>query len=117
MSIETHPGKKTIAPPAPVNWGEVIPEGQRAQVIRFVLSDRVVTYPLHELHRWEHTAGETECLTISAGKEEIVVEGHELARIRAALDLGRLVEVRVNFTRTSAGRPGPCISRIAIEPA
>ena len=116
MSIETHPGSKSLVPPPPPNWGEIVPEGQAAVVVRFALVDRVVTFPVDQFKRWEHAPGEPELLTISTEKEQIVIEGRELAEVRAALDLGRLCEVRVNYTRSGA-RPGPRVQRIAIEPA
>ena len=117
MSIEVEPGKKPLARPAPPSWGEISPDGRIALVARFALGDRVVTFPVAQFKRWEHTAGEPELLTIKADKEEIVIEGRELTEIRAALDLGRLCEVRVNFPRSVAPRPGPQVRRITIETA
>lgn len=117
MSIESHPGQKPLVPPPPPSWGEIAPAGQTALVVRFALVDRVVTFPLDQFKRWEHAAGEPELLTISTEKEEIVIEGRELAEVRAALDLGRLCEVRINYPRSSSARPGPRVLRIAIEPA
>jgi hypothetical protein len=117
MSIDPHPGKKPLVPPPPPNWGEIAPAGETAVVVRFALVDRVVTFPVAEFKRWEHAASEPETLTISTEKEQIVLEGRELAEIRAALDLGRLSEVRVNYPRSSGARPGPRVQRIVIEPA
>jgi len=114
MSIEHQPGQKPLVPSPPPTWGEVTSEDKPAPVLRFVLADRVVTFPIAELKRWEHLAGEPEVLSISVGKELIVVEGKELEAIRAALDLKRLAEIRVNYERTKA-RPGPRVRRIAIE--
>jgi len=68
------------------------------------------------LTRWEHLAGRPETITISAGKERIVVEGRDLSQVHAALDLGRLSELRPNLARTG-GQPGPRVHRITIEPA
>jgi hypothetical protein len=117
MSIEPHPGKKPLVRPPPPSWGEIAPDGQTALVVRFALGDRAVTFPADEFKRWEHVPGEPELLTISTGKEQIVIEGRELAEVCAALDLGRLCEVRINFPRSSGVRPGPQVRRIAIEPA
>lgn len=117
MSIDPHPGKMPLLPPAPPNWGETVPEGKPVLVVRFALVDRVVTFPVDQFKRWEHIAGEPERLTISTDKEEIVIEGRELAEVRAALDLGRLCEVRINYPRPSSARPGPRVQRITIEPA
>ena len=117
MSIEPHPGKKPLVRPPPPSWGEIAPDGQTALVVRFALGDRVVTFPADEFKRWEHAAGEPELLTIRTGKEQIVIEGRELAEVRAALDLGRLCELRVNYPRSPGGRPGPRVRQITIEPA
>ncbi len=116
MSIEQQPGKKPLASTPPPTWGEVAPEGHAAAVVRFVLIDRVICYPVAELRRWEHVAGEPETLSINAGKELIVVEGRELNAVRSALDLGRLCEVRPTPERANV-RPGPRVRRITVEPA
>lgn len=117
MSIEPHPeGKPLVAAPPP-SWGEIAPAGQTATVMRFVLVDRVVTYPTEQFKRWEHVVGVPEMLTLTTGNEQVVVEGRELAEIRAALDLGRLCELRVNYPPKSGTRPGPQVRRIAIEAA
>ncbi len=117
MSIEQQSGKKLLVPRPPPPWGEIAPEGRTAAVVRFILPDRVVAYPHGELKRWEHAAGEPEMLTINAGKEQVVVEGRDLAAIRTALDLGRLCELRPTFNGKTGSRPGPQVRRIAIEPA
>jgi hypothetical protein len=116
MSIEAHPEKKPLALSAPPHWGEIAPKGETALVVRFILSDRVVTYPFSEFKRWEHVTGSAELLTIAAGKELVVIEGRELAPVRAALDLGTLSELRLTYPRSCA-RPGPRVQRIAIEPS
>lgn len=116
MSIEYQPGQKPLVPATPPTWGEITPEGEKATVVRFVLADRVVIFPFSQLKRWEHIAAEPEILSITVGKEQIVIEGAELAAICAALDLKRLSEVRVNHERSKA-RPGPRVRRIAIETA
>ena len=94
MSIEIFPGTKPLTRPAPPNWGEISPGGKTATVVRFALVDRWVSFPADQFKRWEHAVGEPEMLTIKTEKEEIVIEGRELAEIRAALDLGRLCELR-----------------------
>ena len=116
MSIEHEPGKRALAPPPPLTWGEVAPEGETARVVRFCLTDRVVTFPVSELRKWEHAAGEPELLTIDAGKEQVVIDGAHLSSVRAALDLGRLCELRPNHQRSPA-RPGPQVRSITIEAA
>lgn len=114
MSIQHQPGQKPLVPPPPPTWGEVAAEGAATSVVRFVLADRVVTFPLSELKRWEHVVGEPEVLSISVGRDQIVIEGAELGAIRSALDRKRLIEVRANHERSKA-RPGPRVRRIAIE--
>lgn len=116
MSIEHQPGQKPLVPAPPPTWGEVTPEGEKATVVRFVLVDRVVTFPFSQLKRWEHIAGEPEILSIIAGKEQVVIEGAELGAICVAIELKRLSEVRANHERSKA-RPGPRVRRIAIETA
>ncbi len=114
MSIQHQPGQRPLVPSPPPTWGELMAEDDDSGVVRFVLVDRIVTYPYAELKRWEHIAGEPERLLISAGRERIVIEGTELTAIRAALDKTRLCEVRINNERSKA-RPGPRVRRIAIE--
>ena len=115
MSIEIFPGTKPLTRPAPPNWGEISPGGKTATVVRFAHVDRWVSFPADQLRRWEHVVGEPELLTIKTDKEEIVIEGRELSEVRAALDLGKLCELRVNFPRPTGARPGPQVRRITIE--
>ncbi len=117
MSIETHPGAKPLLPAPPPNWGEFTPEGEVAVAVRFLLEQSVVTIPAMLFRRWEHTHGTPETLVIGTGSERIVIEGRNLGEVRAALDLGRLCELRVNYTTKAGARPGPHIRRITIEPA
>lgn len=115
MSIDPTPGAKPLTPPPPPSWGEIAPAGETAAVMRFVLVDRVVSYPAVEFQRWEHVLGVPEILTLTTDKELVMVEGRELTEIRAALDLGRLCELRVNYPPKTGKRPGPQVQRIAIE--
>jgi len=116
MSIHAHPDKDPLAPPPPRAWGVVVPEKQTVGAIRFVLADRSVSFPAGELRRWEHVAGTPETLTILAGREVITIEGLHLTEVRLALDETRLRELRVSGAKT-AGRIGPHVRRITIEPA
>lgn len=116
MSIQHQPGQKPLVPPPPPTWGEVAAEGASSSIVRFVLADRVVTFPLSELKRWEHVAGDPEVFSISIGREQIVIEGTELGAIRTALDKKQLIEVRATHERSKT-RPGPRVRRIAIETA
>jgi len=86
-------------------------------VVRFVLADRVVTYPAAQLKRWEHLLGDQETLVIRTDRDEVVIEGRDLTPIRTALDIGRLCELRLNYSAKVGARPGPQIRRITIEGA
>lgn len=116
MSIHQHPAGEPLAPPPGPLWGEVAPENERAVAVRFVLADRVVSFPFAELRRWEHTAGNPERLVVTAGCELVTIEGQHLAAIRAALDSAKLREVRTTPQKPSA-RAAPAVRRITIEPA
>lgn len=117
MSIEPRSASEPLVPQPPPEWGEVAPDGQTAQVVRFVLDERVVSYPVDQFRSWVHDLGFPETLTIRAGREQVIIEGAELAPIRMALDLGRLCELRVVHSRKRSGRPGPQVRRITVEPA
>ncbi len=117
MSIEPHPTGKPLTPAVPPNWGELAPDGQAAVIIRFIVEQGTISIPAAQFKRWEHTLGLPETLTLVTGSERIIVEGKELAPVCAALDLGRLCELRVNYPSKSGSRPGPLVRRIAVEPA
>lgn len=114
MSLEIQPGRKPLVPPPSPPWGEVTAGNEVSNVVRFVLSDRVVTFPFSELRRWEHLTGEEEKLVITAGRERVIVEGAELGAICAALEQRRLREVRGCAERIKS-RPGPRVRRIVLE--
>ena len=116
MSIDHQPGQKPLVSAPPLTWGEVAADGEKATVVRFVMADRVVTFPFSQLKKWEHIAGEPEVLSITAGKERVVIEGAALGAIGEALDQKRLCAVRANHDRSKA-RPGPRVRRIDIETA
>lgn len=116
MSLEIQPGKRPLVPPPPLPWGETTGENEVSNFARFVLSDRIVTFPFSELRRWEYVSGEDERLTISAGRERIVVEGVGLAAICAALETRRLREVRASGKQLKM-RPGPQVHRVILQPA
>lgn len=117
MSIDNHPDGKPLAGAAPRSWGEFAPDGETAVVVRFLLEQSAVTIPLVQFKRWDHSFGLPETLAIQTGAERVIVEGRDLAEVRAALDLGRLCELRVNYPSKSGTRPGPQIRRIMIEAA
>lgn len=116
MSIHPHPGKEPLVPLPPRPWGKVAPEKEKSTAVRFVLSDRTISIPIGELKRWEHVAGNPETLVILAGREQVQVEGQNLAEVRAALDEQRLCELRLTADRPAL-RTGPTIRRITVEPA
>jgi hypothetical protein len=116
MSIDCHPTGKPLAQVVPPNWGEVAPAGELALVTRFLLETSVVTFPAGHFSRWEHARGVSESLIIWTAEEQIVVEGRDLGPIRAALDLGKLCEVRLNYVRHVGATPGPQVRRIVVEP-
>ncbi|MEZ5415455.1 MAG: hypothetical protein R3F03_14210 [Opitutaceae bacterium] len=99
-----------------MTWGDIASGKGLREAVRFVLADRVVSYPLNELRRWEHLAGNPEHLLISVGEEMVRVEGRQLIEVRLALDESRLLELRVSQSRPLV-RGGTVISRITIEPA
>jgi hypothetical protein len=116
MSISQHPDREPLLPPPPIPWGDVVSDKRTKEVVRFVLADRVVSYPLHELKRWEHLAGNPEQLLISVGHEVIRVEGRQLIEVRLALDESRLLELRMSRSKLMS-QSGTTVSRITIESA
>jgi hypothetical protein len=116
MSLEIQPGKKPLIPPPPPLWGEVTAENEVSSFTRFVLSDRIVTFPVSELRRWEFVSGENERLIISAGRERVVVEGVGLAAICVALENRRLREVRASGKQLKM-RPGAQVHRVILQSA
>jgi hypothetical protein len=116
MSIQHHPDKEPLMPPPPLQWGELAADKKERGSVRFVLADRVVTFPLGQIKRWEHVAGNPETMVITAGKELVRVEGQQLTAIRIALDESCLRELRTNGSKPSS-RDGPVVRRLTIEPA
>jgi len=114
MSIHHHPDQEPLLTPPSQTWGELAPEGGLARVLRVVLGDRVVSFPITELRRWEHVVGNPETLVIRAGAECVRLEGRKLTQIREALDNSKLIEVRQNTSSPSV-RSGPSIRRITLE--
>jgi hypothetical protein len=114
MGIHHHPNQEPLLAPPAHSWGEVAPDGVVARVFRVVLGDRVVSFPVAELRRWEHVVGNPETLQIWAGSEWVRIEGRKLTQIREALDNSRLIEVRQN-TSSPVVRSGPLIRRISVE--
>jgi hypothetical protein len=114
MSLDLSPGEAVHPSDPPPPWGELTVPGTTPTVLRIALVDRTVSFPIAELRRWEHVRGIPETLLIRAGRDAIVVEGTDLGTICAALDFGRLGEIRCTPPRAK-GRPGPQVRRISIE--
>lgn len=114
MSIAHHPGKDPLAPPAPRSWGLILPERQMCPTLRLVLSDRSISFPVADLRRWEHVAGDPELLTILTSREAIEIEGRLLAEVRQALDELRLKELKINGVGPQL-RDGPVVQRITLR--
>ena len=114
MTIHHHPNQEPLLAPPANSWGAVAPEGVVARVLRVVLGDSVVSFPVAELRRWEHVVGNPETLEIWAGSECVRIEGRRLTQIREALDNSKLIEVRQN-TSSPVVRSGPSIRRISLE--
>ena len=115
MSINQHPAKEPLMSPSSPLWGEVASAEQRVCSVRFLLPDRVVSFPLGELRRWEHVAGNPERFVIVAGREQVKIEGLNLKEVCEALDASKLCAVRVNRQRHGS-KKNPVIHRITIEP-
>jgi hypothetical protein len=75
-------------------------------VLRFILSDRTVSFPYHSLVRWELALGETETLVVQSGQIVVTVRGRHLGPLRDGLDAARLEQVRAQGDR-AALRTGP----------
>lgn len=116
MSLEIQPGKKPLVPSPPPPWGEVTGENEVSNFARFILSDRIVTFAVSELRKWELVTGEDERLIISAGRERVVIEGVGLAAICAVLETRRLREVRPSGKQLKM-RPGVHVQRVILQAA
>jgi hypothetical protein len=99
--------KKSQAPSEPVNrkdelrgpWGRINPEPQSVAVLRLCKgsgdSEETTSYPYRVLSCWVwRNHQDQEELSIEAGPDVITVQGHGLARVVDALDLGALETLR-----------------------
>jgi hypothetical protein len=116
MSIQSSPGEKPVTPPTQPSWGEIAPEGKLALTLAVFLPDRVVSFPIGQISRWEHRLADPETLTILAGSEQIVLEGANLSPVRDALNDAILTGIRSNAGRNT-NRPGPQIRHITVRSA
>jgi hypothetical protein len=90
-------------------WGVLVEKGESAQVVRFVVGDRSVSFPVHSLKRWEFVPGTPDTLGIATGGEIVTVQGHGLAAVRDALDAGALLVLRVKSGRGATPPPGETV--------
>ena len=96
MALKGHPETEPSAPPPRVrSWGVLTEDEETAQVVRFVVADRSVSFPFHAFRRWEFNPGTTDNLTIRIEEEIVTVQGRGLAAVRDALDAGALLVLRV----------------------
>ena len=116
MSIKPHSGRPPLAAPPGPSWGEFVPEGETTEVVRFILTGRMVSIPFTQFRYWELVDGEPEFLTLHAEKQAIAIEGRNLHAIATALDLRRVSEVRSNREFQSE-RTAPQVREITIRPA
>lgn len=88
--------------PPPPPWGRLTDEGRHASVIRFVTSERTISWPCHALVRWEWTSGDNQTLQVHAAGGVVTITGKRLDVLRDALDAGRLERVQVMTERAAA---------------
>ena len=100
MALKTQFENEPVAPPSRTrSWGVLTDNGETAQVVRFVVRDRSVSFPFHAFKRWEFAPGATDTLTIRIEQEIVTVQGRGLAVVRDALDAGELLVLRVRVGR------------------
>ena len=99
--------KKSQTPSEPVNrkdelrgpWGRINPEPQSVVALRLCKgsgsSEKTISYPYRVLSSWlwcNHHGQEE--LSIEAGPDVVIIQGHGLARVVDALDQGALETLR-----------------------
>ena len=100
MALKTQFEHEPVAPPSRTrSWGVLTDNGETAQVVRFVVGDRSVSFPFHAFKRWEFAPGATDILTIRIEQKIVTVQGRGLAVVRDALDAGELLVLRVRVGR------------------
>ena len=96
MALKGHPETEPVArQPRTRPWGVLTEDEETAQVVRFVVGDRSVSFPFHSFKRWEFNPGTTDTLAIRIEEEIVTVQGRGLAAVRDALDAGALLILRV----------------------
>jgi hypothetical protein len=100
MALKTQFENEPAAPPSRMrSWGVLTDNDETAQVVRFVVGDRSVSFPFHAFKRWEFAPGATDLLTIRIEQEIVTVQGRGLAVVRDALDAGELLVLRAKAGR------------------
>jgi hypothetical protein len=94
MTLKLDPARQP-ATPARIDWGEMGEAGS-ATVLRFATAETEVSFPYHQLRRWELKLGEIEILTILAGDETITVTGRSLCAVRDAIEATALEILRLS---------------------
>ena len=106
MALKGHPEADPSAPlPRVRTWGVLTDDDETAQVVRFVVADRTVSFPFHAFKRWEFNQGSTDTLVIRVEEEIVTVQGRSLAVVRDALDAGALLVLRVKPGRAPSAPP------------
>lgn len=110
MALKGHPEADLTAPlPRVRAWGVLTDDDETAQVVRFVVADRSVSFPFHAFKRWEFNPGTTDSLVIRVEDEIVTVQGRGLATVRDALDAGALLVLRVKPGRAPSASPDETI--------
>jgi hypothetical protein len=106
MALKGHPeaDPATLLPRVRA-WGVLTDNDETAQVVRFVVADRSVSFPFHAFKRWEFNPGTTDTLVIRVEDEIVTVQGRGLAAVRDALDAGALLVLRVKPGRVPSAPP------------
>lgn len=106
MALKGQFENEPVAPPSRTrSWGVLTANDETAQVVRFVVGDRSVSFPLHAFKRWELVSGATDTLTIRIDQEIVTVQGRGLAVVRDALDAGELLVLRAKPGRLPSAPP------------
>lgn len=106
MALKDHTETSPAAPQSRTrSWGLLTDGDETAQVVRFVVGDKSVSFPLHAFKRWEFMPGATEMIAVRTEAETITITGRGLAAVRDALDAGELLVLRVKPGRATSEPP------------
>ncbi|MDP1578795.1 MAG: hypothetical protein Q8M02_00855 [Candidatus Didemnitutus sp.] len=115
MALKEFAHKSPAPLPATPAWGVVAGDDETLSVLRLEMTDRTESLPYHTLTRWTLQLGSDEILTIHAGSLVVKVRGRELAPVRDALDVGRLVSVRAVESRYLPLKTGTVVTGITVS--